>query len=286
MTAAWLVLLTAVQVLAFVVVWRFAVRTEHGQLLDTVALTGSSIGQDQIAGLVGTVLNAMSVVSLLAATVVIGFIALVRGRIALAVIATLLVAGANVTTQLLKYLIHRPDLGVDPERAAAGNSLPSGHTTTAASVAIALVLVLPRQVRAWGALLAAGYAAVAGVATLSAGWHRPSDAIASMLIVGAWAAIAGILLLISQRESAQVEPRDAHRLAASLLGLGGLALLAVAAVALRRTDEVLAIPPDELNRPRLLVAYLGGAAAIAGTASLMTALVLVSVHRFVPRHTG
>jgi peptidoglycan/LPS O-acetylase OafA/YrhL len=175
---------------------------------------------------------------------------------------------------------------VDPERAAAGNSLPSGHTTTAASVAIALVLVLPRQVRAWGALLAAGYAAVAGVATLSAGWHRPSDAIASMLIVGAWAAIAGILLLISQRESAQVEPRDAHRLAASLLGLGGLALLAVAAVALRRTDEVLAIPPDELNRPRLLVAYLGGAAAIAGTASLMTALVLVSVHRFVPRHTG
>lgn len=286
MTATWLVLLTAIQVLAFGLLWRFAVRTEHGQLLDTIALTGNSIGRDRIDGLVGTVLNAMSVVSLLAATAVVGFIALIRGRIALAIVATLLVAGANLTTQVLKYVIHRPDLGVDPERAAAGNSLPSGHTTIAASVAIALVLVLPSRIRAWGAVLAVAYVALAGVATLSAGWHRPSDAIASLLIVGAWAAIAGILLLITQREAALVESQDAHRCAVSLLGLVGLALLAVAAFAMRSTDEVLDIPLDELNRLRLLDAYLGGAAAIAGMASLMMALVLVSVHRVVPRHVG
>jgi membrane-associated phospholipid phosphatase len=286
LTATWLVLLTAIQVLAFGLLWRFAVRTEHGQLLDTIALTGNSIGRDRIDGLVGTVLNAMSVVSLLAATAVVGFIALIRGRIALAIVATLLVAGANLTTQVLKYVIHRPDLGVDPERAAAGNSLPSGHTTIAASVAIALVLVLPSRIRAWGAVLAVAYVALAGVATLSAGWHRPSDAIASLLIVGAWAAIAGILLLITQREAALVESQDAHRCAVSLLGLVGLALLAVAAFAMRSTDEVLDIPLDELNRLRLLDAYLGGAAAIAGMASLMMALVLVSVHRVVPRHVG
>lgn len=286
MTAAWLVLLIAIQVLAFGLLWRFAVRTEHGQLLDTIALTGNSIGRDRIDGLVGTVLNAMSAVSLLAATAVVGFIALIRGRIALAIVATLLVAGANLTTQVLKYVIHRPDLGVDPERAAAGNSLPSGHTTIAASVAIALVLVLPRRIQAWGAVLAVAYVALAGVATLSAGWHRPSDAIASLLIVGAWAAIAGILLLITQREAALVESQDAHRRAVSLLGLVGLALLAVAAFAMRSTDEVLDIPLDELNRLRLLDAYLGGAAAIAGMASLMMALVLVSVHRVVPRHVG
>ena len=44
-------------------------------------------------------------------------------------------------------MIYRPDLGVDPERAAAGNSLPSGHTTIAASVAVALVLVVPSKAR-------------------------------------------------------------------------------------------------------------------------------------------
>ncbi|MEV4629748.1 phosphatase PAP2 family protein [Micromonospora sp. NPDC049523] len=286
LTVAWLVLLTAVQGAAFVLLWRFAVRTEHGQLLDTIALTGNKIGQDRIDGLVGTVLDAMSVVSLVAATLVIGFIALIRGRVALAVVATLLVVGANVTTQVAKYVIHRPDFGVDPERAAAGNSLPSGHTTIAAAVAVALVLVLPPRVRAWGALLAVAYTALAGVATLSAGWHRPSDAVASLLIVGAWAAVAGILLLIFQREDAQVEPGDAHWRAVTLFGLAGLALLAVAGYALYSTDEVLGIPVEELNRPRLFDAYLGGAAAIAGTASLMMSLLLVSVHRVVPRHNG
>ncbi|MFD0822660.1 PA-phosphatase, partial [Micromonospora zhanjiangensis] len=149
LTASWLLLLTVLQVLAFIALLRFAVHTRHGQLLDTIALTGNSIGQDEIAGLVSNVLNAMSVVSLVAAIAVIGFIALARRRVALAVIATLLVAGANVTVQALKYVIVRPDLGVDPERAAAGNSLPSGHTAIAASVAAALVLVLPPKARAW-----------------------------------------------------------------------------------------------------------------------------------------
>ncbi|MFK3985648.1 phosphatase PAP2 family protein [Micromonospora sp. NPDC050397] len=286
LTVVWLVLLAAVQVMAFVLLWHLAVRTEHGQLLDTVALTGNSIGRDRIDGLVGTVLNAMSVVSLLAATTVIGFIALIRRRILLAIVATLLVAGANVTTQVLKYLIHRPDFGVDPERAAAGNSLPSGHTTIAASVAIALVLVLPPKVRAWGAMIAVGYTALAGVATLSAGWHRPSDAIASLLIAGAWAAGAGTLLVLTQGEQAQVEREDAHRGTVLLLALVGLGLLGVAAYALRATDEVLVIPVDELNRPRLFDAYFGGAVGIAGTASLMMALVLTTVHRVVPRHNG
>ncbi|MGW5016554.1 phosphatase PAP2 family protein, partial [Micromonospora chalcea] len=212
-TAVWLVVLALLQTAAFVLVWRFAVHTELGQWLDTVALTGNQIGQDRIDGPVDTLLNAMSVVSLLAATAVIGFIALIRGRKALAVTATLLIAGANVTTQLLKHFLVRPDFGIDPERAAAGNSLPSGHTSVAASVAVALILVLPRKLRAAGAFLGAGYAAAAGVATLSAGWHRPSDAVAAYLVVGAWAAVAGLVLLVFQREQAVVEPGDAHRVA-------------------------------------------------------------------------
>jgi hypothetical protein len=215
---------------------------------------------------------------------VIGFVALIRGRIGLAVLATLLVVGANGTTQLLKFLIVRPELGVDMERASAGNSFPSGHTSIAASVAVALVLVLPATVRGLGALLGAGYAAVAGVATMSAGWHRPSDAIASLLIVGGWAAFAGLLLVAAQRRDAVVEKDDAHRFAATALAMGGVLLLVVAAIALRMTDQVLTIPPDELGRRRLFIAYGGSAAGIAGTASLMMALVLTTVHRVVPRH--
>jgi membrane-associated phospholipid phosphatase len=281
-----LVLLTALQILAFIALWRFAVHTKHGQLLDTIALAGNSIGQDEVSGLVGNVLNAMSVVSLVAATAFVGFIALARRRIALAVIATLLVVGANATVQALKYVLTRPDFGVDPERAAAGNSLPSGHTAVAASVAAALVLVLPPKARVWGALIGTAYTALAGVATLSAGWHRPSDAVASLLVVGAWSSVAGLLLLRTQREDAQAEPRDAHRVARIVLLVLGVALLGVAALAVHWTNGVLSVPVDQLSRNRLLVAYGGSAAGITGAASVMMALVLARVHRVVPSNPG
>jgi membrane-associated phospholipid phosphatase len=280
------VLLAGAQVLAFLALWRFAVDTQPGQMLDTIALTGNTIGRQRIDGLVNTVLNAMSVVSLVAATAVIGFIALIRGRIALAIVTIMLIAGANVTTQMLKYGIHRPDFGVDPQRMGAGNSLPSGHTTVAASVAVALVLVLPPRIRGWGALLAAGYTALAGVATLSAGWHRPSDAAAALLVVGGWAAGAGLLLLLIQGGNARVEQQDAHHFAMAVLGMGGLVLLVLAAVALGQMRDVLSVPPEALSRYRLFVAYAGSAAGITGVASLIIASVLATVHRVVPRHQG
>ncbi|RZU76906.1 PAP2 superfamily protein [Micromonospora kangleipakensis] len=285
-TAVWLVVLALVQAAAFLVVWRFALHTEVGQWLDTVALTGNRIGQERIDGPVDRILNAMSVVSLLVATAVIGFIALIRGRKALAVTATLLIAGANVSTQLLKYVLTRPDFGVDPERAAAGNSMPSGHTAIAASVAVALILVLPRKVRVLGAFLGVGYAAAAGVATLSAGWHRPSDAVAAFLVVGVWAALAGLVLLFFQRERAQVSSADSHRVAAAVLGIsGGLAVVGCG-LALSWLLDLRDVPAAELGRRPLFVAYTGSAAGIAGTMAMVAALVLAVVHRLVPRYKG
>jgi membrane-associated phospholipid phosphatase len=278
-----LLALVAVQVAGFYVVWRFFVRSRRGQLLDTAALTGNTIGQRHIEDLVGSVLNAMSVAALVVTTVVIGFIALIRGRVTLAVVATLFIAGANASVQFLKHAITRPDFGVDPERAAAGNSLPSGHAAVAMSFAVALALVLPPRTRGAGAALGAGYAALVGVATLSAGWHRPSDALAAMLVVGAWAAAAGVLLIGLQSRHSRVDTREAHRAAARLLAFCGVALLAAAAVSLAMTDQVLSTSVDELSRRRLLAAYAGSAAGIAGTACLVMALVASTVHRLVPR---
>ncbi|MFF3869518.1 phosphatase PAP2 family protein [Micromonospora sp. NPDC001898] len=285
-TAVWLVVLAMAQAAAFVVVWRRALHTELGQWVDTVALTGNRIGQDTIASPVDRILNTMSALSLLVATAVIGFIALIRRRVALAITATLLIAGANVTTQLLKHFLVRPEYGIDPERAVAGNSLPSGHTAVAASVALALILVLPRTVRVLGAFVGVGYAAVAGVATLSAGWHRPSDAIAAFLVVGAWAALAGLMLLVTQREQAQVEPADAHRVAAIVLGLLGALAVVSSALALSWLIDLPRLDPDQMGRRSLFVGYAGSAAGIAGTMAIVAALLLAVVHRLVPRIKG
>jgi membrane-associated phospholipid phosphatase len=281
--ALWLVVLAAVEVVAFVVVARFFVRTAHGQLLDTVALTGNSIGRVRIGQLVTTILDTLSAVSLLIATATVGFIALIRRRIAVAFGAILLIAGANLTTQVFKELIIRPDLGIDVERAAAGNSLPSGHTTLAGSVAVAFMLVLPWGTRGIGGLLGALFAAAAGVATLSAGWHRPSDAVAAMLVVGGWACAAGLFILVAQRRHGDVDYGPPNRFAVVALAVTGLALLVGATIAMELTNQVLATPAHDLSRRRLFAAYAGGAMGIAGTTALVFASVLATVHRVVPR---
>jgi membrane-associated phospholipid phosphatase len=279
--AASLALLGAVYTVAVIAIWRFFVLTEHGQLLDTVALAGNWIGRRHIVSLVNTVLNTLSVLSLAVATAVVGFIAVIRRRFAVAVVTVLLIGGANLTTQVLKLALTRPSLGVDTAREAAGNSLPSGHTTVAASVAVALVLALPARLRGVGGVLGAGFTALAGVATLSAGWHRPSDAVAALLVVGAWASAAGAVLLIAQRPADRDEAP--HWAAVAVLVVAALGFFVVAALALRWTNQVLTIPTDDLSRRRLLAAYGGGAAGIAGTAALVMALVLATVHRVVPQ---
>jgi membrane-associated phospholipid phosphatase len=287
---AWLLLAAAGQVAAVEAVRRVFLSTIRGQLVDTAALDGNTIGRRHIDWLVDTVLGAVTVLSVVVAVLAIGFIALLRGRVLLAGAAALLVVGSNLTTQLLKQLVVRPDLGVDLERAVAGNSLPSGHATVAGSVAVALVLVLPPSVRGLAAVLGAGYAAVAGGATLSADWHRPSDSVTALLIVGVWAALAGLLLAVRRPAPGAAGPP--HRRALAILLLVGLGALVVATVAMGLTDRALAGEVQAgadlatrqglLSRGELLTAYAGGAAWITGVASLMMAVVLLTVHRVVP----
>ncbi|MPZ27221.1 MAG: phosphatase PAP2 family protein [Micromonosporaceae bacterium] len=300
-----MLVLVAVQVAAFEVLRRVFVGTVRGQLLDTAALTGNTIGQRHIEGLVDLVLGAVTVLSVAGAIVAIGFFALLRGRVVLAAASTLLVVGANLTTQLLKHAAARPDYGIDLERVGAGNSLPSGHATVAASVAVALVLVLPERLRGPAALLGAGYTGVAGVATLSADWHRPSDAVAALLVVGGWAAFAGLVLVALQRGPSGRGPGwpsrgggagHPHRRVVGLLVVAGFGLLAVAAAAMALTDRALADAAlaggslssrvELLSRGRLMVAYAGGAAGIAAVAGLLMAVVLFTAPRVVPVPRG
>jgi membrane-associated phospholipid phosphatase len=279
----WLSALAAAEVVAFVAIWRFFVQSRHGQLLETVALTGNTIGQARVSDIVDTVLNTMSVLSLAIAMAVVAFIALIRRRVAVAFGVIILIVGANVTTQLLKRIITRPELGVDLERAAAGNSLPSGHTTIAASVAVALILVLPARLRGTGAVLGALFTALAGVATLSAGWHRPSDAVAAVLVVGGWACAVALFIVAAQRDHGSVRYGPSSRLVVPLLALGGLALLGLCWVAFQFVEPVLSTPVEELSRYRLFAGYAGGAAGIAGAVGLVLATVLATVHRVVPQ---
>lgn len=256
------------------------VLTERGQLVDSAALEGAGIGRARIIEPVHRVLDVVSVGSLAAAGLLAGAVALLRRRYLLALVAVSVVVASNVTTQLLKYhVLDRPDLGTVVE-GMRGNTLPSGHTTVAMSVAAAFVLVAPARLRAVTAVLAAAYGAVTGVATLSAGYHRPSDAIAACLVVGAWASGLGALgaLVVPSRT---LVPRlgSGHRVAASMLGAGAVVLIGAGSLATWATARAL---PGELDRAQLLLAYASGAAMIAGTALAVVASLVVVVHQIVP----
>jgi hypothetical protein len=75
---------------------------------------------------------------------------------------------ANVSAQLLKTVLVRPPLDVDVSRAAAGNSLPSGHTTAPASVVFALLLAVPPKLREAVALTSAVFVSFVGAAPRNA----------------------------------------------------------------------------------------------------------------------
>lgn len=279
---AWLGTIGLVNIAAFVLLTGAAVRTIRGQMLDTVALSGNSLGRRTLDEPLDAALGLVSVVSVGLILAVILAVALARRRLALAVMSAAVVVGANVTTYVLKRTIDRPFLGVDLDRAFAGNSLPSGHATAAAAFAIGLTLVLPPAARGLTGLIGATYAAVVGVATLSSGWHRPSDVVAAYLVAGGWAAFAGLVLVLVQGPSPVIARRErAGWSLAACVGLGcllavmGLAVLAF--VGQRMTD-----PVELMSSTLLSLGYLGSVLTVAGAAYLMMAVVLFSLHRVVP----
>ena len=272
-------MLTAAQAAALVAVWWVFVRTARGQAVDAIAFAGRELAiLDQIQGTVpdgvrsavSGALRTISITSIVAVICVLGFIALVRRRIGLAVTALVLIVGANLSTQILKHRIDRPELSVDPLH-PDHNSLPSGHTTVAASIAAAAVFVLPPRVRGFAAVVGAAYAALVGVATLAEGWHRPSDVVAALLVVGAWSSFVAAVVVLTQR--GECGSTAVHAYALTALLLAGFGLLTIATLALGLTEQVSGLGVDAGGR-RMFVAYAGSAAGITGTACMILALVV------------
>lgn len=96
--------------------------------------------------------------------------------------AVIVVVSFALTTVLRLYLIDRPNLG---DLGYPENTLPSGHVSAAAGLAIAAVLLWPAATRRLAALGAGVVIAVACLASVVGYAHRPSDVVASVLLVGA-----------------------------------------------------------------------------------------------------
>jgi hypothetical protein len=242
-----------------VATYRVFVGTISGQWLDTAAMFGTDVEHPRVADIVSRTLNATTLSSLVIVCVVAAAVGIVRKRLDLAIAAAVLVLAANGTTQVLKDALPRPPF----DGLTYPNSLPSGHATAAASVAFALVLVLPPALRATAALIGAGYTAVISIGTLWAQWHRPSDVIAAVLVVLAWGAVAVLGVRVARWRTAARPARP------SWLGIVPLLITAmitapvtVAGLLLGKTSESMTTTPEP-SRLTFLTGAAGTAAVVA-----------------------
>jgi membrane-associated phospholipid phosphatase len=198
------------------------IRTALGQTVDTAAMRGGDVSHPRVVEVLSRTLNGTSLASLVLVCLAAAAVGVLRKRVDLAVGAALLVLGANGTAQLLKIRLDRPGLDDFP----APNSFPGGHTVAAASVAFALILVLPHAVRGTVALAGAGYVTVIAIATVWAEWHRPSDAVAGLLIVLAWGSLACLLIRAGRLRAAGTAERPSRLATLPLLAGGAVAAAA------------------------------------------------------------
>ncbi len=132
---------------------------------------------------------------ILAAIVVVG---LAARRYRETVVALVLVAGATLTTQLLKHLLDHSRFEIQYGlHQPLSDAFPSGHTTAAAALAAALLLVVPPRLRPLAAGAGAAFTAAVGIAVVVIQWHYPSDVVGGILVVASWtfAAVAALRLL-------------------------------------------------------------------------------------------
>lgn len=172
--------------------WAF-VRTTTGQFADESAWREAGIAApgSQVPFL--EFLDSLPLISVFIAAAVIVFVTVGRRRWTAAGVAVGTIVGANLTTQILKnLLLDRPDRGVPT---LDFNSLPSGHTTLAASAAAAIFLVVSPRWRPLAAAAGGTYSVLAGAATFLNLWHRPADVVAAFLVVGAWTLLGGLIIM-------------------------------------------------------------------------------------------
>jgi hypothetical protein len=266
---AWPLLgLAVVSLIAFWAVYLVFVHTYHGQRVDDEALAGRAIaerGSDAAAQL----LNTISVGSLVLAVALLIAQGLLRNRPDLSVVAAAVIGCSVLSAELLKHvLLTRPDLAAGPLPAP---SYPSGHTAVAFSVGVAATLCVPVHLRRRTAFIAVAYASAIGIATVAAGWHRPSDAAGAMLLVTMFAAVIGAVADIDARSPADAGGPGGFGDAGRYLIAGALALLAGWLVAIA---IVLANKAGALDWTLGSAAFFGACAAILSLASVCMAALL------------
>lgn len=239
----------------FAIAYVLFVRGYAGQILDERAKLGAGATGVRLRPVADVALNLLPAVALGGGTVLVIVLGIVRRRIGATAVALAVVAGANVSTQLLKHVfLVRPETGAT---VPFYNSFPSGHMTVAAAAVLAVFIVCAPRARPWFAVIGAVVLIVVGVMLLGAQWHRPSDIVAAVLVVAAWGGVAGAV---------GVATGVLHRASRPVHGWGGLWWIAAGLVVVSAAAFAPVLASVSESGSNSHFAFVGGAAAIAACA--------------------
>jgi membrane-associated phospholipid phosphatase len=227
-----LVVAAALALLAAVACYLLMVRTTTGQRFDDAALAGAFQQYPAERAASNRILHAISADSFTAVLALLVAVGVLRHRVLLGLAAAASAGISVVGVSILKhFVLTRPDL-VSGDDSLHFNTFPSGHTATAVSCALALMLVVPPRWRGVTAVVAGFYAWGTAAQVQTAGWHRPSDAIGGALLAFAVVALVGAACL--RLRPADLSRSRAHRPAVAVLALVGAGSALVAAVEMLR----------------------------------------------------
>jgi membrane-associated phospholipid phosphatase len=206
-------------------------------------------------------------------------VALTRRRPYDACAALVLLGGACITTLALKHLLPEPRAASFLTSPVPYPRFPSGHSTGAMALVLALTLVAPARVRPLIAGLGAVFAAAVGYSLLTLGSHFPSDVFGGFIVASAWAFLtSGALLALDDRLGTLPMPSRAISLREALAP----PLAALSAATALAAIVVLVDPQSAVSYVRAHTALVVGAFAIAALSTALATTVVLSVRRDVP----
>lgn len=213
----------------------FFVLTPVGQRLDTEGYLGRYAAAASDRALLARALRTIDIVTLVAMLGLVTAVGLLRRRWRLALVAAGSYAAAVVASQLLKAVLLRPHLIHDFDDIMPGkqfDTYPSGHATIATGFVLALVLVSRERYRPVVAVVGVLWSSILAAGTVTAGWHRPSDAVGGILLAGT--AMAGGAAYLAGREGEAVPAARTARLVP--VGMLLVLLLLASGIALNQID--------------------------------------------------
>jgi membrane-associated phospholipid phosphatase len=215
-------------VLATTGVWLLAFQTGVGARLDSTVLGGfTGLRGSRVEPVAATAAHLADPIPFALLALGLVAVAMARHRPRHALVVAVVLAGANVTTQLLKQPAAAPRPADAPPFAPLADAWPSGHTTAAMTLALCLVVVAPARYRPLAAAAGGMYAVAQAYGLLVMGWHYPSDVVGAFGVATGWLAlgVAALRVTTGRTEASGLSGRTVFAPAA-VVALAGAALAA------------------------------------------------------------